>query len=259
MAEAPLALNIKALSKRFGRLEAVSDLSLHVASGEIYAFLGPNGAGKTTTIKSVVGLLQPESGTITVYGHKVGPDALGFRRSLGYVADRPFLYDKLTAWEYLEFLAGVHKLKGWEEGAERYLELFKLTPWRHQLIEGFSHGMRQKLVLTGALIHVPKLLLVDEPMVGLDPRSVRDVKELFGRLASEGMGLFLSTHSLEMASQVAHRIGILNHGKLVAEGTFAELQDMARRPGSTLEEVFLRLTEEEDGPAAGAAASAGTP
>jgi ABC-2 type transport system ATP-binding protein len=245
MAETILALSIEGLTKRFGRLEAVSELSLHVECGEIYAFLGPNGAGKTTTIKSVVGLLQPESGRITVHGAPVEPDGLAFRRLLGYVADRPFLYEKLTAWEFLEFLAGVHRLKGWETGAEKYLDLFKLSSWRHQLIEGYSHGMRQKLVLTGALLHKPKLLLVDEPMVGLDPRSARDVKELFGRLASEGTGLFLSTHSLETAAQVAHRIGILNRGRLVAEGTFAQLQEKASQPGSTLEEVFLTLTEEE--------------
>jgi ABC-2 type transport system ATP-binding protein len=246
--DAPLALSIERLTKRFGRFEAVSDLSLSVRSGEIYAFLGPNGAGKTTTIKSVVGLLQPESGRISVYGEPVEPDGMAFRRLLGYVADRPFLYEKLTAWEYMEFLAGVHGLRGWEEEADRYLDLFKLSEWKHQLIEGYSHGMRQKLVLTGALLHRPKLLLVDEPMVGLDPRSARDVKDLFGRLASEGTGLFLSTHSLETAAQVADRIGILNRGKLAAEGTFAHLQDLARQPGSTLEEVFLKLTEEEGEP-----------
>ena len=245
MAEVPPALDIRSLSKRFGGLEAVSDLSLRVAPGEIYAFLGPNGAGKTTTIKTVVGLLQPEAGEVWVNGEKVAPDALGFRRHLGYVADRPFLYEKLTAWEYLEFLAAVHRLKGWEKDAESYLDLFKLMPWRHQLIEGYSHGMRQKLVLTGALLHRPRLLLVDEPMVGLDPRSARDVKSLFGHLSAEGSGLFLSTHSLDTASQVAHRIGILNAGKLVAEGTFSELQQKAHQPGSTLEEVFLKLTEEE--------------
>ncbi len=195
----PPVLAIEGLTKRFGSFEAVSDLSLSVAAGEIYAFLGPNGAGKTTTIKSVVGLLQPEAGRIRVSGAPVEPDALPFRRLLGYVADRPFLYEKLTGWEYLEFLAGVHRLSGWKERAEEYLHLFKLTEWRHQLIEGYSHGMRQKLVLTGALLHQPKLLIVDEPMVGLDPRSSRDVKELFGRLASAGTGLFLSTHSLETA------------------------------------------------------------
>jgi ABC-2 type transport system ATP-binding protein len=249
VADAALALSVEGLTKRFGSFEAVADLSLSVRPGEIYAFLGPNGAGKTTTIKSIVGLLQPESGRISVCGAPVVPDGMAFRRLLGYVADRPFLYEKLTAWEFLEFLAGVHGLKGWEEGADRYLDLFKLTDWKHQLIEGYSHGMRQKLVLTGALLHKPRLLLVDEPMVGLDPRSVRDVKELFGRLAAEGTGLFLSTHSLDTAAQVADRIGILNRGRLVAEGPFEHLQQLAKQPGSTLEEVFLKLTEEEGEPA----------
>ena len=244
----PEVLAITELTKRFGRLEAVSGLSLAVRPGDIYAFLGPNGAGKTTTIRCIAGLLLPESGEIRVNGHSVHPDALEFRRVLGYVADRPFLYEKLTAWEFLEFLAGVHALRGWEAEAERFLTLFKLIEWRHQLVEGYSHGMRQKLVLTGALLHKPKLLLVDEPMVGLDPRSSRDVRDLFRELAAGGMGLFLSTHSLDLASELATRIGILHHGRLVAEGSFDELRDVARQPGSSLEEVFLRLTEEEDEP-----------
>jgi ABC-2 type transport system ATP-binding protein len=245
MADPRPALVITGLHKRFGGLEAVAGLSLAVTRGEIYAFLGPNGAGKTTTIKSIAGLLRPEAGEIVVSGHKVRPDAVEFRRALGYVPDRPFLYEKLTAWEYLEFLASVHGLVHWEKEAEEYLALFKLAQWRHQLVEGFSHGMRQKLVLTGALLHRPDLLLVDEPMVGLDPRSARDVKDLFVKLAACGTGLFLSTHSLDLASELAHRIGILNNGRMVAEGTFGHLQIMARQPGSTLEEVFLRLTEEE--------------
>jgi ABC-2 type transport system ATP-binding protein len=248
------ALVISGLSKRFGRLEAVAGLSLTVRPGEIYAFLGPNGAGKTTTLRCVAGLLQPEEGEVLVAGRRVTPDALDFRRVMGYVADRPFLYEKLTAWEYLEFLAAVHGLAGWQEEAQRLLALFKLLEWRHQLVEGYSHGMRQKLVLTGSLLHGPKLLLVDEPMVGLDPRSSRDVRDLFRRLASEGVGLFLSTHSLDLAAELATRIGILHRGRLVAEGSFDELRDIARQPGSSLEEVFLRLTEEDAelaGPGAG--------
>jgi ABC-2 type transport system ATP-binding protein len=239
------ALVISGLSKRFGRLEAVAGLSLTVRPGEIYAFLGPNGAGKTTTLRCVAGLLQPEEGEILVAGRRVTPDALDFRRVMGYVADRPFLYEKLTAWEYLEFLAAVHGLTGWQEDAQGLLARFNLLEWRHQLVEGYSHGMRQKLVLTGALLHRPSLLLVDEPMVGLDPRSSRDVRDLFRRLAAEGVGLFLSTHSLDLAAELATRIGILHHGRLVAEGSFDELRAVARQPGSSLEEVFLRITEED--------------
>ena len=240
-----LALKIEGLVKRFGRLEAVAGLDLCVGAGEIFAFLGPNGAGKTTTLKCVAGLLHPESGAVWVAGERVLPDALPFRRLLGYVPDRPFLYEKLTAWEYMEFLASVHGLKGWEPGADELLSLFSLAAWKHQLIEGFSHGMRQKTVLAGALLHHPRLLLVDEPMVGLDPRSSRIVKDLFRSLAREGVSLFLSTHSLDVAVELADRIGILNRGRLIAEGTFSELQALAMQPQSTLEQVFLTLTEEE--------------
>jgi ABC-2 type transport system ATP-binding protein len=238
------ALDITSLSKRFGRVEAVRDLSLSVERGEIYAFLGPNGAGKTTTLRVAAGLLHPESGAVRICGHPVESDAMEFRRALGYVPDRPFLYGRLTAWEYLEFLARVHGLTRWEGRAGDFLSLFHLADWRHQLIEGFSHGMRQKLVLTGALLHEPGLLLVDEPMVGLDPRSSRDVKGLFRDLAGSGMGILLSTHSLDVASELARRIGILHRGHLIAEGPFADLQNRASLPGSSLEEVFLLLTEE---------------
>lgn len=244
MTAAP-ALAIQGLTKRYGRYEAVSGLTLSAQPGEIYAFLGPNGAGKTTTLRCVAGLLLPEAGTVHVCGAPVLPDALPFRERMAYVQDRPYLYEKLTAWEHLRFLAEVRRLAGWEATAERYLELFRLSQWRNQLVEGFSHGMRQKLALAGALLHDPPLLLVDEPMVGLDPRSSRDVKELFSQLAAAGTCVFLSTHSLDMAQAVAHRIGILNRGKLVAEGTFAQLQALSRAPGSSLEELFLQLTEEE--------------
>ncbi len=243
MGEEP-ALEIRSLTKRFGSVEAVKDLSLTVRRGEIYAFLGPNGAGKTTTLRTAAGLLQADQGSVAVAGRPVSPQSLPFRRVMAYVPDRPYLYERLTAWEYFEFLARVHGLRGWEDRARGFLERFRLSAWAHQLLEGFSHGMRQKVVLAGALLHRPILLMVDEPMVGLDPRSSRDVKALFGELAAEGTGLLLSTHSLDLAAEVAHRIGILNRGRLIAEGTFAELQERASQPGTTLEQVFLTLTEE---------------
>lgn len=240
------ALKIDRLTKRFGKVEAVRDLSLTVSRGETYAFLGPNGAGKTTTLKVVTGLLQADEGAVEVCGEKVEADALPFRRVMGYVSDRPYLFEKLTAWEHLEFIAQARELKGWEPFAQELFALFHLEDWKFQLIEGFSHGMRQKLAITGSLIHRPKLLLVDEPMVGLDPRSARDLKELLGRMTSEGMGLFLSTHSLDTAAEISDRIGILDNGRMVAEGSFSELRELAEKPESTLEEVFLRLTEEAD-------------
>jgi ABC-2 type transport system ATP-binding protein len=239
-------LEIRALTKRFGALTAVDSLDLRVERGEIYAFLGPNGAGKTTTLRAAAGLLRPDSGEIRVAGHPVEPDALPFRRVLGYVPDRPYLYEKLTAWEFLQFVAGARGLRGWEARARDYLALFALEAWSHKLIEGFSHGMRQKLSLASSLLHGPPVLLVDEPMVGLDPRSARTVKDLFRHLAGEGAGLLLCTHSLEVAQELADRIGILHRGRLAAEGSFAELRERSTRPGSTLEEIFLQLTEEGD-------------
>jgi len=238
------ALRIESLTKRFGKFEAVSDLSLSVERGEIYAFLGPNGAGKTTTLKVVTGLLQADEGGAEVCGNIVKADALPFRRKMGYVSDRPYLFEKLTAWEHIEFVAQSRDLSEWKPFAVELLEFFHLEKWRNQLIEGFSHGMRQKLAITCALIHKPELLLVDEPMVGLDPRSARDLKKLLRSMTSDGMGLFLSTHSLDVAAEISDRIGILNNGKLIAEGTFGELRELAKQPDSTLEEVFLRLTEE---------------
>ncbi|MEW6756729.1 MAG: ABC transporter ATP-binding protein [Acidobacteriota bacterium] len=256
MAETP-ALAIRNLKKSYGRLAAVSDLTLEVAPGEIYAFLGPNGAGKTTTLRTAAGLLLPDGGSLRVCGEPVEADSLPFRRLMAYVPDRPYLYERLTAWEYLDFLAQVRGLRDWQDRARSFLERFRLESWAHQLVEGFSHGMRQKLVLVGALLHRPRLLMVDEPMVGLDPRSSRDVRDLFAQLAAEGTGLFLSTHSLDMAAEVAHRIGILHRGRLVAEGAFKELQALASRPGSSLEEIFLTLTEEkwEESSGAGSGAS----
>jgi ABC-2 type transport system ATP-binding protein len=165
------------------------------------------------------------------------------------VPDRAYLYEKLTAWEFLQFVAGTRGLKGWESTARHYLSLFSLEAWAHKLVEGFSHGMRQKLSLTAALIHKPPVLLVDEPMVGLDPRSSRIVKDLIRELAEGGAGFLLCTHSLEVAQELAHRIGILHRGRLVAEGTFEEIRETSRQRGSSLEEIFLKLTEEEqEGP-----------
>ena len=237
-------LKVNGLSKSFGPVRALDSMSLEVLPGEIYAFLGPNGAGKTTTLRCASGLLAPDSGNVEIEGETVTLDGTGFRKKIAYIPDRPYLYEKLTAWEYLEFIAEVRELKRWEEDARSYFRFFRIEEASHRLIEGFSHGMKQKLVITSSLLHKPRLLLVDEPMVGLDPRSSRDVKDLFRRLAGEGCALFLSTHSLDMAEELATRIGIINRGRLIAEGTMEDLRKVAKSQGSGLESVFLQITEE---------------
>jgi ABC-2 type transport system ATP-binding protein len=241
---APAYMKINDLTKIFGGVTALNELSLEVNAGEIYAFLGPNGAGKTTTLRCAVGLLKPDSGSVEIGGEEVALDKIEFRKKIAYIPDRPYLYEKLTAWEYLTFIAEVRELKNWEDEARRYFKFFQIEEAAHRLIEGFSHGMKQKLVIASSLLHKPELLLVDEPMVGLDPKSSRDVKNLFKKLAGDGCALFLSTHSLDMAEELATRIGIINKGRLLAQGTMDELREHAKSPGSGLEDVFLDITEE---------------
>lgn len=258
-------LVIKGLTKRFGDFTAVDNISLAVEKGEIFGFLGPNGAGKTTTIKMVAGLLQPDAGQIIIAGRDLVKDPLVCKKSTGYIADRPWLYEKLTGWEYLQFIAGLYDLSEdeFEDAAKKYLEMFDLFDWRHHLIEGFSHGMRQKLVMTSMLMLTPPLIVVDEPMVGLDPKSARIVKEIFKHLADEGMTVFLSTHSLEIAEELCDRIGIILNGRLLTVGDMptlrkkAEKKELAAQNGTNpsnptapalgkpepdLEEIFLTLT-----------------
>lgn len=241
------AIEITAVTKRFGRKVAVDNLGLTIPRGELFAFLGPNGAGKTTTIKMICGLLRPHEGEVRVCGHPMGSDGLVAKSLLAYVPDQPFLYDKLTAREFLCFVAEMYGLSRAERD-NRMAELsaqLVLGSFIDQMTESFSHGMKQRLVLAAALLHDPEILVVDEPMVGLDPRTVRTVKDLFVRRAREGRTVFMSTHTLEVAEAVADRIGIIDHGRLLAVGTIEELKQ--RAVGSaTLEDVFLRLTEEGD-------------
>jgi len=237
-------MKIENLSKSFGKVKAVDSLSLEVSAGEIYAFLGPNGAGKTTTLRCAAGLLNPDSGGVEIGGEAVSLDGTGFRKRIAYIPDRPYLYEKLTGWEYLEFIAEVRELKGWENQARDFFRFFRIEEAADRLIEGYSHGMKQKLVLASSLLHKPELLLVDEPMVGLDPRSSRDVRDLFKKLATEGCALLLSTHSLGMAEELAGRIGIISKGRLLAEGTMEELRRKAGDGAGGLEGVFLQITEE---------------
>jgi ABC-2 type transport system ATP-binding protein len=240
----PDAIAVAHLTKAFGNYKAVDDVTLTVRPGEIFGFLGPNGAGKTTTIKMLAGLLKPDQGSIRIGGTDLALDPQTCKQQTGYIPDRPYLYEKLTGEEFLQFIASLYKLS---EGlyyprVEEYLRLFDLTDWRHHLIESYSHGMRQKLIITSALMLDPPLIVVDEPMVGLDPKSARIVKELFKKHARRGNAVFLSTHSLEIAEELCDRIGIILQGRLKSLGTMADLRREARLEKSALEDVFLELT-----------------
>ena len=232
------------LVKRYGTFTAVNGVSLEVASGEIHGFLGPNGAGKTTTIRMVAGLLKPTSGRIVVNGHDLAAQPERAKASLGFIPDRPFLYEKLTAGEFLRFHGGLYGLDGTSIGerVHEMLELFELTRWEHELVESFSHGMKQRLVMCAAFLHRPQAVLVDEPMVGLDPRGARLIKDIFRRMSARGVAILMSTHTLEVAQEMCDRISIILQGKIIARGTVAEVRAMAGNPDDQLTNVFLKLT-----------------
>jgi ABC-2 type transport system ATP-binding protein len=242
-------IHLDNVSKTYGDKKAVADLTLEIPRGELFAFLGPNGAGKTTTIKMLCGLLFPTSGTVSIGGHDVRTDGRRARALLSYVPDLPFLYEKLTGREFLQFIADMYGLPP-EYALKRItevVELFELHDFVDDLTERYSHGMRQRTVFAGALVHEPKVLVVDEPTVGLDPRSVRHLKNLLRDQADRGVTVFLSSHSLDVVEELADRIGIIDHGRLIACGSMAALRKQASVDGS-LEEVFLTLTEEGEGP-----------
>ncbi|MDY6850915.1 MAG: ABC transporter ATP-binding protein [Thermodesulfobacteriota bacterium] len=236
-------IELKDLSKKFKQVMAVDRLSLTVQPGEIYAFLGPNGAGKTTTIKMIAGTLQPTSGRVVIDGRDLAADPERAKGAVGFIPDRPFLYEKLTGLEFLKFMAGLYRVNSGSflSRAEGLLEMFELGGWRYELVESYSHGMKQRLIMCAALIHQPKVLVVDEPMVGLDPRGARLVKKIFRQLRDNGVCIFLSTHTLSIVADLCDRIGIILHGRLLVEGTADELQARAGADGP-LEEAFLRLT-----------------
>ena len=237
-------ITIENLTKRYGNFTAVSGLSLTVKPGEIYGFLGPNGAGKTTTIKVLAGLLRATEGKIAVCGFDVEGQADEAKRRLGYISDTPEPYERLTGREFLQTVAALFGLKG-EERSRRVAEglaLLDLDKWGDELVESYSHGMKQKLMISSALIHNPMVVVADEPLVGLDPRSAKRLKEIFRRLAGEGKAVFLSTHILEVAERICDRVGIIMGGKLVAEGTVDELRGKLTAPDQNLEEIFLSVT-----------------
>jgi ABC-2 type transport system ATP-binding protein len=230
------------LTKNYGRLIAVNNINLEVSPGVIFGFLGPNGAGKTTTIKMMAGLLQPTNGTILIGGHDIQKDPLKAKFITGFIPDRPFLYEKLTAAEFMYFVARLYEMDDPRKRISELLELFGLPDWKNELVENFSHGMKQRLVMASALLHHPRVLVVDEPMVGLDPRGARLVKDIFKDLASRGVTVFMSTHTLEIVEQMCTRVAIINKGDIIAEGSVEDLGRMARMENSHLEPIFLRLT-----------------
>jgi ABC-2 type transport system ATP-binding protein len=236
------------LRKQYGRLAAVDNLNIEVAPGEIFGFLGPNGAGKTTTIRVMMGILRASSGRVILGGHDVEQEPQQAKAIAGFIPDRPFIYEKLSGREFLTFIAKLHRMESarLRRRIDELLEYFELANWQDELVEGFSHGMKQRLVLCAALVHEPRILIVDEPMVGLDPRGARTLKDLFRSLAKAGTTVFLSTHSISVAEEVCDRIGIIQKGHLIASGSMADIYRLTRGHDSNLEDVFLELTQQQD-------------
>src|SRR5438477_1957283 len=261
------------LVKQYGRFTAVDGVSLEVMPGEIHGFLGPNGAGKTTTLRMIAGLLKPSSGRVLVNGHDVATDPEAAKASLGFIPDRPFIYEKLTAAEFLRFHAGLYGMdvprqardalslsfldlarndpelvEGSNGGNGTGLrvsempELFELERWENELVESFSHGMKQRLVMSAAFLHRPQAVVVDEPMVGLDPRGARLIKGVFRKMSGRGVGILMSTHTLEVAQEMCDQISIILKGKIIASGTVAEIRAMGDSGDDHLTSVFLKLT-----------------
>ncbi|HKC11961.1 MAG TPA: ABC transporter ATP-binding protein [Vicinamibacteria bacterium] len=235
---------VQDLVKRYGAFTAVDGVSLEVAQGEIHGFLGPNGAGKTTTIRIIAGLLKPTRGRVVIDGHDLAREPEAAKRALGFIPDRPFLYEKLTAGEFLRFHAGLYGLEAQAVQGRlvEMLDLFELGPWEGELIESFSHGMKQRLVLCAAFLHRPRAILVDEPMVGLDPRGARLIKEVFRFMSRKGVAILMSTHTLEVAQEMCDRISIIQGGRIIARGTVDELRALAGGEAEHLTPVFLKLT-----------------
>ncbi|MFZ5569525.1 MAG: ABC transporter ATP-binding protein [Thermodesulfobacteriota bacterium] len=237
-------IELKNLTRKFGGFTAVDRLNLMVPRGEIFGFIGPNGAGKTTTIKMIGGLIAPTQGDVVIAGFNMARDPVAAKQRIGFIPDRPFLYEKLTGMEFLRFIADLYGVPEDEfhVRAETHLQMFALLDWADELIESYSHGMKQRLIMAAALLHDPDLIVVDEPLVGLDPEGIKMVRELFRELAAAGKTIFMSTHTLKIAEDICHRIGIIHRGRLIAGGTVDELRQTAGNETGDLEEVFLRLT-----------------
>ncbi len=232
------------LVKQYGDFTAVDGVTLDVQPGEIHGFLGPNGAGKTTTLRMIAGLLEPTSGRILVNGHDLATHPVEAKTSLGFIPDRPYIYEKLTAGEFLRFHGGLYGIEGdaVTERVHEMLDLFDLRRWEDELVESFSHGMKQRLVMSAAFLHRPRAVVVDEPMVGLDPRGARLIKDVFRKMSERGVAILMSTHTLEVAQELSDRITIINKSRIVAQGTVDEVLRLSGGEDDQLTSVFLRLT-----------------
>ena len=237
-------IRLEGLTKRYGGFTAVNGIDLHVPRGALFGFLGPNGAGKTTTLRMIAGIMRPTAGRIWLGGDDVLAAPMTAKARLGFIPDRPFIYEKLTGGEFLRFVAGLYSQDGdvVEKRIDELLDLFELTMWKDELVESYSHGMRQKLIISSALVHRPEVIVVDEPMVGLDPRGARLLKDIFRQFVKRGGTVLMSTHTLEVAEAMCDRIAIIQRGKIVAGGTMSELRDQTAAGDASLEELFLKLT-----------------
>lgn len=237
-------IRLESLTKTYGKFVAVDNIDLHVPRGTMFGFVGPNGAGKTTTLRIIAGIMRPTAGRIWLGGDDVVADPMAAKARLGFIPDRPFLYEKLTGAEFLQFVAGLYGQDGEvvEKRIDELLEVFELSRWKHELIESYSHGMRQKLIISSALIHRPECIVVDEPMVGLDPKAARLLKDILRQFVDRGGTVLMSTHTLDIAETMCDKIAIIQAGKIVAQGTMAELREQTAAGNASLEELFLKLT-----------------
>jgi len=239
-------IELRSLTKRYGSFTAVNAVDLDVPRGELFGFLGPNGAGKTTTLRMIAGILRPSSGSVRIAGIDLAAEPVAAKQKLGFIPDRPFIYEKLTGVEFLRFVAGLYGQTGAEveRRGRELLALFDLEEWRDELVESYSHGMRQKLIISSAFVHKPEVIVVDEPMVGLDPKAARTLKDLFREYTRRGHTIMMSTHTLEVAQTLCDRIAIIQRGVIRACGTMDDLRTSAESGVAGLEDIFLRLTGE---------------
>jgi len=238
-------IQLNHIMKTYGSHTALHGLDLSVPAGQIFGFIGPNGAGKTTTIKIIGGIMAPTAGTVHIAGIDMATDPVAAKQRIGFIPDRPYLYEKLTGMEFLQFTADVYGVSQdvFGDKAVSLLRMFALADWGEELIESYSHGMKQRLIMCAALLHDPEVLVVDEPMVGLDPVAIRMVKNLFRELAAKGITVFMSTHTLAVAEDICDRIGIIHRGRLIAEGTLDDLRRDIAGGAPDLEAVFINLTQ----------------